>query len=373
MSASRKDRPGRVDAFIFTSLGIHAGFMRHCLHFLRFLAENSCEVVVHGFPPALEDANNIASVTVRRGTARLFLHSVGCLMGERGPVLLSTQANHVQVFLAMFAAAVRRPIIYDMQDPVPESFVALFRARFPNFFIALGHRWLMLSEAIICRLASIVCVVSPGMRSMVLARHNIGHKVFLFPNAHSIHPSNAARFVEPTIVFAGGLQPLFRGLETQVDALTLAAARRFRLLIAGEGRREWLDSRIARKGVEQRVKILGFLQPAEVRQLWAQSHLLVIENLAYGLPSKLFEAVAAGVVIVSPSASTDVNAVLGDGAVTFDGSAAGLAEALDVAWRELDTVREKQRRNTEAFLGAVELERRALGVRIEHLALPAHS
>jgi len=368
--ASEPERPERTrtDAFIFTSLGIRAGFMRHCLHFLRFLSMHACDVVIHGFPPPLPALEGVASITVPRGTTRLFFHATRTILSCRGLVVLTTQENYAQVFLALLAFAVGRPVIYDMQDPVPESFVALFGRRFSKPLVALVSWWLLLSEAVICRVASIVCVVSPGMRTMLAARHNLRDKLFLFPNAHTIHAASSARFAQPTIAFAGGLQPLFRGLEIQVDALALPAARKFRLLIAGEGERAWLERRIAQTGVGDRVSVLGFLSPAEVQQLWEQAHLLVVENLSYGLPSKLFEAVSAGVVVVSPAASADVNAVLGDGALTFDGSASGLAEALDSAWAQLDQLRVKQCRNTKAFLQAIEREQQALGTRVEDLA-----
>ena len=341
--------------------------MRHCLNLKRFLEQHIDEVALHGLLPALQP-NGDGDAVVCRSPFHLFVHAIATIFKRRGIVVLCTQANHVQCFLALAARLRGRPLIYDMQDPVPESFVALFAKQLPRWVASVGHAWLLWSESIICRLAAIICVVSPGMRQLILARRDVAEKLFLFPNLYAGTPAPRTESETPTIVFAGGLQPLFRGIEVQIEALRLPLAQEFRLILAGEGERAWVEEYITRSHLSDRVQLLGFLSAADVSRLLAQAHFVVIENLAYGLPSKFFEAVAAGVVVISPRGATDVNAILGDAAIVYDGSAASLASALRPAWQNLSLLRERQRSSVERFLADNRSQLESLGRRVEMVA-----
>ena len=92
--------------------------------------------------------------------------------------------------------------------------------------------------------------------------------------------------------------------------------------------------------------------------------MLVIEGVKYGLPSKFFEAIGAGVVVVSPGTAVDVNAILGPSALTFDGTPEGLAHALERAWANLTRLRQTQHQALEFFRNSLEREMGLLGSRI---------
>lgn len=90
--------------------------------------------------------------------------------------------------------------------------------------------------------------------------------------------------------------------EQKGQALLLAAARElggrgidFQLVLAGDGdMRPQLERLITAYGLEDRVRITGWISGAEVRSLLAQSRALILPSFAEGLPVVIMEAMAAG-------------------------------------------------------------------------------
>lgn len=340
-----------ADYIAFIDLSLPNGFSRHARDVAGFLTRCGIETELVSF-------DNIGSSAALK-TLRLFFLSLKRIAVNPGLVILSTQANYLQVFLALAARLRGRTIFYDMQDLTPESFLHLYRKALPPFALSVGAAWLRFSEWLICRLSNAVLVVSPGMRAIVGNRTGNSKKIFLYPNSHSLmHVPEKSRSAQPTIVYAGGLQPLYRGIERQLDAIALLPG--WQMWIAGEGDPAWLIHHCNRLCIEDRVTLHGFIPPTAVHDLLAQSHILVIEGVSYGLPSKFFEAVSAGVVVVTPQEATDVTTILGDAAVTFGSTPEELSRALLYAWHNVETLRRSQRDRLERFIQWAESESRAL-------------
>lgn len=336
-----------ADYIAFIDLTLPNGFARHARHVAGFLRSNGIETAFLSY-----DAGNGPALS---NVLRLFLRAIARVLSNNGFVVLSTQANYLQIFLAIAARLRGRPLIYDMQDLTPESFLHLYGRTLPGVFKYAFAAWLRFSERVICALSDVVLVVSPGMRDIVSRRVQGGANIILFPNRHSFEDSKTgSRSTVPTIVYAGGLQPIYRGIETQIQALQRLP--RWSMVIAGEGEGAWIVDFAKRHDVAARVQLRGFISPAEVRELLATGHILVIEGVPYGLPSKFFEAVGAGLVVVSPEAAHDVNAILGSDAIIFDGSPESLQPALERAWTNRDNISNRQKRRLEEFVRDLDRE-----------------
>lgn len=87
-----------------------------------------------------------------------------------------------------------------------------------------------------------------------------------------------------------------KGLPLLIDAAALIPRERaFTLDIIGDGEdREKLEAHIARQGVTDRIRLLGWRPPDQVRQELQAARALVLPSFAEGLPVVLMEALAVG-------------------------------------------------------------------------------
>jgi colanic acid/amylovoran biosynthesis glycosyltransferase len=87
-----------------------------------------------------------------------------------------------------------------------------------------------------------------------------------------------------------------------VEAASRLAAegRDFELVLAGGGElRDVIEARIAKQGIEERVRVTGWLSAERVRELLQESRALVLASSAEGLPVVIMEAFALGRPVVS--------------------------------------------------------------------------
>jgi glycosyltransferase involved in cell wall biosynthesis len=105
------------------------------------------------------------------------------------------------------------------------------------------------------------------------------------------------------ILFVGRLARV-KGLPVLIDAMALLKEKHpeFQLTIAGDGPdRSTIEQQIARLGLQQHVRILGYQSEGQVRDLLAQSDVFAMASFAEGIPVVLMEAMASGVPVVAPS------------------------------------------------------------------------
>jgi glycosyltransferase involved in cell wall biosynthesis len=105
----------------------------------------------------------------------------------------------------------------------------------------------------------------------------------------------------PLILFSGRLDPQ---KQPQVLAETLGRLRqqgaRFHCLIAGDGpEREALELDLAKRGLTDRVRILGFLAPEAVRELLAAAEIFFLPSKWEGVSLAIYEAMAMETAVVA--------------------------------------------------------------------------
>lgn len=130
---------------------------------------------------------------------------------------------------------------------------------------------------------------------------------------------------ELRLACVGRLDPRAKGQDLLIEALATPswAGRRWRLALHGSGpMRDSLERLVARTGLTDRVTFAG--HTGDVRQIWANSHVLVQPSRHEGLPLTVVEAMACG----RPVLATDV---AGHAEVIIDGLTGFLAEAPTVS------------------------------------------
>jgi glycosyltransferase involved in cell wall biosynthesis len=131
------------------------------------------------------------------------------------------------------------------------------------------------------------------------------------------------------------LEATYKGQDLIIDTLSAPAwkERAWRLRFYGEGPDlQYLKKLAAARGISDRVEFAGHV--ADVRQIWASNHLLVLPSRAEGLPLALIEALICG----RPAVVTDVGGnadVVTEGETGFIAPAAttgSISTAMERAW-----------------------------------------
>jgi glycosyltransferase involved in cell wall biosynthesis len=147
---------------------------------------------------------------------------------------------------------------------------------------------------------------------------------------------------EPGLLLAVGRLTPKKGFHDLVAACALlrAAGRRFRCVIAGDGRlRAELDGQIAAHGLADHVRILGFQTQDELADWYGRADLLVMPSRVLddgnrdGIPNVVIEAMCSGTPIIATTAGS-IPEVIEDGVtgrLVAPGDPAALAAAIEDA------------------------------------------
>jgi colanic acid/amylovoran biosynthesis glycosyltransferase len=106
----------------------------------------------------------------------------------------------------------------------------------------------------------------------------------------------------PQIICVGRLSPE-KGQEFLLNALAIlkAKGREVHLRLVGDGPdRAWLERRASELGIAAEVEFVGWVDPANIPALYAETDICVLTSLAEGLPIVLMEAMAMQVPCVAP-------------------------------------------------------------------------
>lgn len=132
------------------------------------------------------------------------------------------------------------------------------------------------------------------------------------------------------LLIAGRLVPQ-KDVALAVEAFAIAAGHRdLHLTIAGDGPdRAAIEAQVARLGLARKVQFLGHV--ADLDRAFEAADLLLLTSRFEGTPAVVFEALAAGVPVVSTACSPILPALLdrpGRGRIVGQSSASGLARAI---------------------------------------------
>lgn len=117
----------------------------------------------------------------------------------------------------------------------------------------------------------------------------------------------------PVAIAAGSLQP-WKGFVDAIDAIGLVRDKGhdLRLLILGEGpERSALEARIARRGLDRHVRLVGHVDNS--LKYFARADLFVLSSHVEGLPNVLVEALMCGTPVVATDCPTGPREVLAEG------------------------------------------------------------
>ena len=181
------------------------------------------------------------------------------------------------------------------------------------------HRFVAIQEArFTYRVARrIICVSEPAKQHLVKAWGVDAEKIVVMPNGvdvglmRPIEAPDTARSElglgdGPVVGFVGGFQP-WHGLDLLIESIAriIESFPDAKLLLVGDGRaRPVVDEKIAELGVEDSVKITGFMPQDRIPDLLALIDVAVLpypklpEELWFS-PLKLFEYMATGKAIVA--------------------------------------------------------------------------
>jgi glycosyltransferase involved in cell wall biosynthesis len=164
----------------------------------------------------------------------------------------------------------------------------------------------------IWRRAAVVIAVSDFTRG--LARDQYGVPVLVIPNGVDLETAALSeRDLEvkspPKVVFVGRFQPQ-KNLLFLIDALSRLRDLRWDCVLVGDGpQRTAIETSIREKGLEERIRLTGWLSQDEVWSHFRGSDLLAMPSLSEGLPVVGVHALAHGLAIVANRAGGLVDLV----------------------------------------------------------------
>lgn len=156
-------------------------------------------------------------------------------------------------------------------------------------------------------------------------------RVAIVPNA-TVHPPQANvhdRDRPAKILFLGHMGPR-KGVPDLVEALKVIEETPWQATLAGNGDVDTTRARIVRLGLNDRVSVLGWAGPNEVKRLLAEHDILVLPSYHENLPMSVIEGMAHGMAVVTTpvGAVSDIIADEESGLLVPPGDVTALAQAL---------------------------------------------
>jgi glycosyltransferase involved in cell wall biosynthesis len=166
--------------------------------------------------------------------------------------------------------------------------------------------------------ASRIIVLGRVWKEFVLARvPEAGDRVVVVPNAAEA-PSRPHRGGGDAahIIFLGRIGEK-KGTPELCEALSaMAGLPGWRATIAGDGNAEELRRRVEQLGLSDRIKVPGWLGPADTADLLSEADILVLPSHVENLPMSVIEGMAAGLAVVSTRVGA-VEDIVSDGETGF--------------------------------------------------------
>lgn len=318
------------------------GCVGHTSALVRMLQDAGCEVGVVSLASSKTD--NVGGVQLHRSppTYRGMLSAAGVTIREvfrRRPGLLvcTSLGAPFNPLITLAARMLGVPVLFDCQDPPTETMKLLFgntvKGRALSSLVAVGDRIL---RRCVCWTFS----VSAGVDD-ILRGHGWRMPIYRFYNDHGLDsviadtpPFGLRRLYgwedAAVVIYAGGMQPKIRGIETQIEAVALAQEEGANVKFVAFGNGDTAPfRRLAQSlGVEQHVEFHDAVRRDELQAALSEADAAVMSTLPFALPSKVFEYVACGLRVICDDSNRDILRAFPDCTTTFDGTPGSLAKVL---------------------------------------------
>jgi colanic acid biosynthesis glycosyl transferase WcaI len=255
----------------------------------------------------------------------------------------------------------RAPFIYNVQEIYPDVAVSLGVLRNPALI-----RLLAALERFIYARAGRVTVISEWFHRRLLAKGVPATKLVVIPNfvdTEFMQPGPRQnpfavehRLTDKFVVLYAGNIGLTQGFETIIAAARqLSHLPKLQFVIVGDGtRRAWLEEQLAAQPLAN-VTLLPYQPRSLVPHIYASSDLCLVPlkrgTAQETFPSKIYTIMAAArAVIASADANSELTWVVGAarcGWVAPPDDAAALAQAIEQAYEQRDTLPQKGRNGRE--------------------------
>lgn len=206
--------------------------------------------------------------------------------------------------LLLISSALKRSglrVVFDAHEDVPKQILAKHYLPSPaRRLISLAYARL---ERRVCARIDGVLGATPSIREKFLLIQSHTVDINNFPLPGELDPVAGGIRVDGRVCYVGGIASI-RGANEIVEAIGLCTHPQARLHLAGTFSEPGLESRLSRLPAWARVKALGQLDRAGVRNVLASSCVGLVTlhptaNYLESLPIKMFEYMAAGIPFVA--------------------------------------------------------------------------
>lgn len=229
------------------------------------------------------------------------------VLGKYEVVFVSSPPLFLGIAGLIYHWILRVPLVFDVRDIWPEVFVEMGELRRESLFFKVAHSL----EEWIYKHSSIITVVTEGKRQALIERGIAESKVVCIPNAvdrefleFPVQESlkDDLRLSEKFVVLYAGLIGKAQGIDIIFEIAAKTRSQKLHFLLVGEGvEKDKLIQEAERLGLENitflpeqpREKILSYLRMANIVLVPLKS-----PELRNSVPSKLYEALAAGCPVV---------------------------------------------------------------------------
>jgi hypothetical protein len=274
---------------------------------------------------------------------------VGCVLIDRPQVVVATSPQFLQTFAGYVVSRLkRRPFVFELRDLWPDSIVAVGAMRETALV-----RFLRRLEYFMYRRAAKIVSVTDSFKRVLSANGIPAESIAVVPNGADIvtyTPGAAPEALVRQYALEGkfvaayiGTVGMAHGLSRLLDTAELLRSRDdIRLLVVGTGAEKDELMRIAAQRGLHNVIFTGGVPKREVAAYWrlCDVALVLLRDLAlfdHVIPSKMFEAMAAGraIILGVRGESRDILERSGGGVAVPPENAVALARAIvDMADRQ---------------------------------------
>jgi glycosyltransferase involved in cell wall biosynthesis len=318
------------------------GMQNHTAQLTRALAALGVrqELLTHRPPGAARAQSLVPGVQVRRfglpvpWVRQLFWAPAAvaaCRLAPRVDLVHAHQGEDLAV-LAIALAAARRaelPLVVTLHTSLRHTLTGRgVRAR---LLCGLGGA----VESAVCRHADAVIALSARLATRLREDGIPAARIHVIPpgvNSREFTPGAPDPLPEiphPRVVFVGRLAEQ-KGLDTLIAAASLIQRRDAQIVIVGDGpRRAALEAAIRTRGLEPRVRILGFRAHPRIPPILCHSDLFCLPSRYEELSSALLEAMRAGLPIIATNVGAIPDTLGPAGKIIAPDDPAALARAID--------------------------------------------